>query len=244
MLKSPLDPPLQMGKFLNPPFLKELLTKTVYKEYLLAGFTVPQQQRSKRLMTDRLSDKAKVFLVDDHPAVRQGLSLLFSQTGHTICGEAESIAETLKKLEQVVPDIVLVDISLDQESGFDLLAELKQRNLKSIVYSMHGDAGSIEKAFKLGANGYVTKRDATTALLEAIEAVLAGQRHVSSKVAQSLATRLIDGSSSQQQEQQLSDRELEIVEQMRRGYSTADIAQELIISPRTVESYYARIIEN
>ena len=193
-------------------------------------------------MTDRLLRKAKVFLVDDHPAVRQGLTLLFSQSGHSICGEAESIAESLKKLDQVVPDIALVDISLDQESGFDLLEELKQRNLKTIVYSMHSDAASIEKAFKLGANGYVTKRDATTALLEAIEAVLSGQRHVSSKAAQSLATRLI-GSTGQQQEQQLSDRELEIIEQMRRGCSTADIAQELIISPRTVESYYARIIE-
>ena len=194
-------------------------------------------------MSDSPLRNLKVFLVDDHPAVRQGLSLMFSQTGVCMCGEAESIAETLKKLEQVEPDIVLVDISLDHESGLDLLAELHKLSIKSIIYSMHSDASSIEKAFRLGANGYVTKRDATSDLLEALSDVMNGKRHISKLAAQSLATRLIGGADGQQPEQQLSDREHEIIEQMRQGYSTADIAQELNISPRTVESYYARIIE-
>ncbi len=194
-------------------------------------------------MTDSPLRNLKVFLVDDHPAVRQGLSLMLSQAEVFICGEAESIAETLTKLEQAVPDIVLVDISLDHESGFDLLPELHKQRIKSIIYTMHSDASSIEKAFRLGADGYVTKRDATSDLLEALSDVMNGKRHISKLSAQNLAASMIGGSSGQQQVHQLSDRELEIVELMRQGCSTADIAQELFISPRTVESYYARIIE-
>ncbi len=195
-------------------------------------------------MTDSSLHNIKVFLVDDHPAVRQGLSLLFSQTGLFICGEAGSITETLNKLEQAAPDIVLVDISLNQESGFDLLAELNKRSIKSIIYTMHSEPASIEKGFRLGANGYVTKRDATGDLLEALADVINGKRHISKLAAQSLASNLVgNGTTDSQQEHQLSDRELEIVEYMRQGCSTAEIAQELIISPRTVESYYARIIE-
>lgn len=185
----------------------------------------------------------KIFLVDDHPAVRQGLSLLFNQPGLLICGEADSLTETLAKLEQVTPDVVLVDISLEHESGFSLLEELNKRSIKSIIYTMHSDAGSIEKAFRLGANGYVTKRDATDDLLEALTNVMSGNRHISKLAAQSLASKLIGDTNGQQQVHQLSDRELEIVEYIRQGCSTAEIAQKLIISPRTVESYYTRIIE-
>jgi len=194
-------------------------------------------------MTDSPLHTIKVFLVDDHPAVRQGLSLLFSQTGLWICGEAGSITETLNKLEKAAPDIVLVDISLDQETGFDLLPELHKRSIKSIIYTMHSDPASIEKAFRLGANGYVTKRDATGDLLEALTDVINGKRHISKLVAQSLASNLAGSTKDQQQEHQLSEREQEIIAYIRKGCSTADIAQELGISPRTVETYYGRIIE-
>ncbi len=123
------------------------------------------------------------------------------------------------------------------------LTELGDRHIKSIVYSMHSDAASIEKAFRLGANGYVTKRDAIGDLLEALADVMADNRYISKMAAQSLAAKLIGGTTDQQQEQRLSDREQEIIAYIRKGCSTADIAQELIISPRTVESYYARIID-
>lgn len=194
-------------------------------------------------MTDSPLRTIQVFLVDDHPAVRQGLSMMFKQTGLVICGEADTITETLKKLDQVTPDIVLVDLSLDQESGFDLLAELAKRDIKSIIYTMHRDPDNIEKAFRLGANGYVTKRDATGDLLEALADVMNGKRHISKLAAQSLAGKLAGGVTGQHPEQQLSEREQEIIEYIRRGFSTADIAKQLIISPRTVESYYTRILE-
>lgn len=194
-------------------------------------------------MTDQPNNPITILLVDDHPAVRQGLRLLFSRAGYRICGEAETVAETTDHLTRQSPDLVMLDISLDRENGFDLLQLLAERNIKVIVYSMHSDAASIEKAFKLGANGYVTKRDAIDALLEAVQEVHGGKRHISLQVAKSLAAKLLSNTTHSRPEDQLSHREQEIVGFIRKGYTTADIAQHLSISPRTVESYYARITE-
>lgn len=194
-------------------------------------------------MTDQPRDPITILLVDDHPAVRQGLHLLFSRAGYRICGEAETVAETTDYLTRQSPDLVLLDISLDQENGFDLLPLLAERNIKVIVYSMHSDAASIEKAFKLGANGYVTKRDAIDALLEAVQEVRADKRHISRQAAKSLADKLLSTTTQSRPEDLLSHREQEIAGFIRKGYTTAEIALNLSISPRTVESYYTRITE-
>lgn len=188
------------------------------------------------------SGHAAIFLVDDHPAVRQGLSMLFSHTGFAVCGEAGSIAETLAKLDEAKPDIVLVDISLENESGLVLLEELTRRHVKSIVYSMHGDAETIEKAFKAGAGGYITKRDNIDSLVDGVDDVMAGRRHLSFTAARILAEKVLkrDG---QNPENILSERELAILRHIRRGKTTSEISEELHISPRTVESYYGRMIE-
>ncbi len=193
-------------------------------------------------MVNCTSKSTRVFLLDDHPAVRQGLSILFSQSGYTVCGEAGSIAETLANLEQAQPNIVLVDISLENENGFDLLEELRKRDIRSLVYSMHCDAVTIEKAFKAGASGYITKRDRIDALMEGVDDVMTGRRHVSSTAARALAEKVLT-QETDNPDNVLSAREQTILGQLRQGKSTAEISQALNISPRTVESYYARIID-
>lgn len=193
-------------------------------------------------MSDPAPSGTRIFLVDDHPAVRQGLSLLFGQAGHVVCGEAESIAETLERIELARPDVVLVDISLDNESGFDLLPILRERGIKSLVYSMHGDCATIEQTFSAGAGGYVTKRDNTDSLLEAVDDVMAGRRHVSYRAAQCLAQKVL-AKGRGNRESLLSERESLILGLLQKVLTTSEIADQLNISPRTVESYYTRIID-
>jgi DNA-binding NarL/FixJ family response regulator len=193
-------------------------------------------------MPENTSRGARIFLVDDHPAVRQGLSLLLNGQGIVVCGEAENSGQTLQRLADAQADLVLVDLSLGSESGLDLICALHARGESILVYSMHDDAQHIESAFAAGAQGYVTKREMVTTLLEAIKAVLSGRRYVSPVAAQILADKLISGQTRVQVDC-LSERELEIFKHTGMGHSSAEIAELLNISPRTVESYYARIIE-
>lgn len=193
-------------------------------------------------MPEHVNAGARVFLVDDHPAVRQGLSLLLRQEGIVVCGEAESIAETLQLCEEAQPDLVMVDLSLGGESGLGLISELVSRGVVSLVYSMYDDALHVESAFTAGAMGYVTKREMAATLLTAIGAVLAGQRFFSPVIAKIFADKFIAGRPPIPEER-LTDRELEIFRRTGDGYSSAEIGEILAISPRTVESYYSRIIE-
>jgi DNA-binding NarL/FixJ family response regulator len=185
---------------------------------------------------------ARIFLIDDHPAVRQGLKLLLSQESHTVCGEAGSRAETLAGIGPSGADMALLDLSLGEESGLELIARLRDLGILVLVYSMHEDAGTIEKAFSAGANGYVTKREMSDALLAAITNLREGGRHVSPRAALSLANRVIS-SPEENRGAVLSDREQQVLAMLGRGESSADIAAALVISVRTVETYYARLID-
>lgn len=183
----------------------------------------------------------RVFLVDDHPAVRQGLALLLAQDAYVVCGEAENRAELLARIDAVGAEVALVDLSLGGESGLDLIGDLRSRDIPVLVYSMHEDCGAIERAFHRGAVGYVTKREVSAVLLEALGEVLAGRRYASPRAARSLANRIISGGDGVGEEP-LSQREEQILSRLGRGESNVEIAGALHIGVRTVETYYARII--
>lgn len=180
----------------------------------------------------------RVFLADDHPAVRQGLSLLMAQENIVVCAEAETCAQTLANIDASGADMAVVDLSLGEESGVDLITELTDRNIPVLIYSMHEDPEIIEQCFKRGASGYVSKRDDAFALPRAIRDVQAGNRHISPRVAQRLASRAL-----QPPVPSLSARELQVLTLLGQGDSNKDIASKLGLSVRTIESYFARIIE-
>lgn len=194
-------------------------------------------------MSDLPLQGIRVFLVDDHPAVREGLSLLLAHKGVDICGEASCKDEALPLLATAAADIVLVDLSLGDESGITLLETLRKESfvIKCLVYSMHDDAERIQAALAVGANGYVTKREVAATLLAAIAAILAGERYLSPVVEAALQQAVPD--ESRLIDELLSERERELFRKMGEGFSTADLAQYLDISPRTVETYYVRIME-
>jgi two-component system, NarL family, invasion response regulator UvrY len=185
----------------------------------------------------------RIFVVDDHPAVREGLALLLEQRGVVICGDADDAAQALTRLDAAQPDVVLVDLSLQRGSGLALIEQLHLLGTKVLVYSMHDDAMHIKRAFAAGANGYVTKREGADILVKAIGEVIAGQRYVSERTRNALIDGTLDSNCADGSHSLLSDREMLVLERVGEGDSSEQIAQKLHISSHTVQTYCSRIIE-
>ncbi len=187
-----------------------------------------------------VSASIRMLVVDDHPAVREGLRLLVSSQGMDICAEASRRDDALLRAEQDRPDLAVVDLSLDGEDGSVLVADLKARGVPVLVYSMHTDPRHVEGAFAAGALGYVSKAEFRGVLVDAIRAVAAGRRFVSPRAAvvlsEALAERQADGTWGS-----LSGQEREVYRLIGQGEGTHEISVAMNISARTVESYYARI---
>jgi DNA-binding NarL/FixJ family response regulator len=192
--------------------------------------------------------KRRVFLVDDHPLVREGLTnLINGQNDLFVCGEAEDSAGAITGITKTRPDVVLVDISLKNESGLELVKNLESQFplVALIVLSMHDEALYAERALRAGARGYVMKRESTKSVLASLRRVLEGGVYVSERVVNSMARRF--SSSPKRVEsspvERLSDRELEIFRLLGQGRTTAQIAEDLHLSLKTVQAYCARAKE-
>lgn len=183
----------------------------------------------------------RVLIVDDHPAVRQGLGVLLEPEGIIVCAEADGRAEALAACRQHRPDVVLVDLSLGDEDGATLLADLRDLGLLPIVYSMHEDGGHVKRAFAAGALGYVTKREVHRVLVQAIVEVAAGRRFVSPRAALGMADQAVDDQTPNGLSE-LSRQEQEVYRLSGTGETTKGIAAAMKISTRTVESYFDRIL--
>ena len=192
-------------------------------------------------MSEGQPRRARVFLIDDHLAMRSGLSLLLTKSGHVICGEAETRAELLARLGAAQADVALVDLTLGDESGLHLIGDLLAQNVAVVIYSMHEDRKTVERAFAAGASGYVTKREVADVLLTALDQVLAGNLYASPRATKSLANRFLV--SNENAEATLSLREEQIITMIGRAETSEEIADTLHISIHTVKTYYARIIE-
>jgi DNA-binding NarL/FixJ family response regulator len=192
--------------------------------------------------------KSRVFLVDDHPLVREGLTnLINEQNDLIVCGEAEDSAGAMSGIAKTRPDVALVDISLKNESGLELVKNLESQFplVALIVLSMHDEALYAERALRAGARGYVMKRESTKSVLASIRRVMEGGVYVGERVVNSMASRF--SSSPKRVEsspvERLSDRELEIFRLLGQGRTTAQIAEDLHLSLKTVQAYCARAKE-
>ena len=191
--------------------------------------------------------KVKVLLVDDHPLVRAGLAnLIHQQPDLEVCGEAASEPQALQLIASVQPDIAVVDISLENGSGLELIKSVKAMHpsVAMLALSMHDESLYAERALRAGARGYLMKREAAKKVIHGIRAVLAGQLFVSEKIAALMAERFVEGrTATASPVEQLSDRELEVFQLMGRGFGTRQIADHLHVGFKTVQAYCARIKE-
>jgi len=190
--------------------------------------------------------KKTVFVVDDHPLLRQGLALMINQEPDlTVSGEAEDAHAALKAIAANQPDILIADISLNGPDGLDLLKNLRTLypDLPVLILSMHDESIYAERALRARANGYIMKQEATEKVLVALRRILAGDIYLSEKMANKLLHQYISGAPADMTSRlsALSDRELEVFRLIGEGRSTRQIAETLHLSIKTVETYQAHI---
>jgi len=196
------------------------------------------------MTTQTMPALAKILIVDDHPMVREGLSIhIATQGGMEVCGEAEDPQGAMSKIQSTHPDLVIVDISLKQGNGIDLIHRIRDKyeDMPILVWSMYPESLYAERALRAGANGYLNKDRATREVLEAIRSVLAGKVYVSGDFTESMLKQVVAGRGRHSTVENLSERELEAFEMMGHGMTTDAIAAKMNVSSKMVETYRARI---
>ena len=192
--------------------------------------------------------KYKIMLVDDHPILRQGLAQLLSQEKDLIiCGQFEEAGKALDAVNALKPDAAIVDISLKGSSGIELLKNIKVQfpKLLVLVLSMHDESLYAERALRAGASGYIMKQEAPEQVLVALRKILNGEIYLSEKMSSKLMHQLVSGRPTETGSlmERLSDRELEIFGLIGQGRGTRQIAEQLHLSVKTIESHRAHIKE-
>ncbi len=194
-----------------------------------------------------MTPKIKILLVDDHPLVREGVAnLIRQQPDLEVCGEAANEPQALQLIGGALPNVAVVDLSLENGSGLELIKSIKAMHpsVAVLALSMHDESLYAERALRAGARGYLMKREAAKKVILGIRTVLAGQLFVSEKIATLMAERFADGRTMPASPvEELSDRELEVFQLLGRGQSTRQIAEHLHVGFKTVQAYCARIKE-
>jgi DNA-binding NarL/FixJ family response regulator len=202
------------------------------------------------LVPEKLEQTARktVLVVDDHPLMRQGLAMLINQQQDMqVCGEAEEAHAAMQAIAQRRPDIVILDISLNGPDGLEVLKDIRASDpdLPVLILSMHDEAIYAERALRARANGYIMKQEATEKVLVAVRRILNGDLYLSDRVSTKMLHQFIGGGPAMIQSRisSLSDRELEVFRMIGEGRATREIAEELHLSIKTVETYQAHIKE-
>ncbi len=197
-------------------------------------------------MKKRSKAKKRILIVDDHPMMRQGLAQLINHESNlTACGEADTVAQALKRINADKPDLVLADISLPDRSGLELIKDVEALHpgLPVLVISMHDESLYAERVLRAGGRGYIMKQEGGKRLMQAIRQVLGGQIYVSEK----MAAKILEIFSGHRTEvtqspvERLSDREFEVFQLVGQGKGTREIAGQLHLSGKTVEVHRANI---
>lgn len=210
---------------------------------------VMKKQESNTKKPDNVSKtdsfKKRVFIVDDHPLFRQGITQFINRESDLIvCGESEHADHALQAIGEIKPDLVTLDISLKNSNGIDLIKSIKAQyeNLPVLVLSMHDESLYGERVLRAGAKGYIMKQEATKNVMVAIRRVLEGKIYLSEAMSEKMLEKQLNGvPENTSSVGTLSDRELEVFQAIGEGLSTATIAKNLHLSVKTVETYRANI---
>src|SRR5271169_2201845 len=193
--------------------------------------------------------RARVLIVDDHPAVREALAMRIGrQSDLEVCGEAADLSEALRLVADTQPDVAVVDISLKTGCGIDLIKRIKDRNdkVRMLVWSTHSESLYAERALRAGALGYINKDQATDKIVEGIRRVLEGKVYLSDAMVETMLHRTVGGGQEELTRSPLdalSNRELEVFRLIGQGVKTSETAERLHVSVKTIETYRDRIRE-
>ena len=191
--------------------------------------------------------KSEILIVDDHPIFRRGLAQLINEEQDMgVCGEAEDVDEAKKAIGKLKPDMVIVDISLKDRSGMELLRYIMEKypQLPSLVLSMHDETLYAERVLRAGARGYIMKQEMTGNVTQAIRQVLKGKIYASDSIVESMLGKLTDNRTcdiSENAVDKLSNRELEVFQMIGKGFGRKEIAEMLNLSVKTIGTYRENI---
>lgn len=196
--------------------------------------------------TMKTPNRREILIVDDHPIVRQGLTQLIDQEPDlSVCGQVANAPDAMSAIENLHPDLAVVDIALRETSGMELIKDIKLRHpsLPVLTLSMHDEAIYAERALRAGAKGYIMKQEATERVVTAIRRVLAGEIYLSEDMAAKMVGKMVGRVADKGVSvvERLSDRELEVFRLVGEGYGTREMAEKLHLSIKTIETYRAHI---
>jgi DNA-binding NarL/FixJ family response regulator len=186
----------------------------------------------------------RILIVDDHPLVRAGFAQLIGDCPDLeVCGEAADMAEALKQIEATHPDLAIIDLSLAGGSGLDLIERVRARNsdILMLVASMHDETLYAERVLTAGARGYINKQEAQDSIIRAIRQVLSGKVYLSQNMTDRLLSGMVDATGEKRDIDSLSNRELQVFELIGEGVPTSQIAEQLNLSVKTIETHQAHI---
>jgi DNA-binding NarL/FixJ family response regulator len=202
----------------------------------------------KKKQEQKIENKTQILIVDDHPIVRQGIAgLVNHENDLAVCGQAEDSRQALRAIGQLTPNMAIVDISLKETDGLELIKNIHSRypNLLILALSMHDETVYAERALRAGAMGYIMKQEATENVILAIRKILGGELYVSDRMASRMVRKLVGGRAETLGSpiESLSDRELEVFHLIGHGHGTRQISERLHRSVKTIETYQANIKE-
>lgn len=195
-------------------------------------------------MPMRITKKYSVLIVDDHPVIRQGLAQMIDRQSDLEAREgADNVAEAFEQVREHRPDVVLVDISLKDSHGIELIAKIKEfdDSIKMLVWSAFDEKIFAERAVRTGAMGYISKDEPIEIVLEAIRSVLGGTMYLSPGMTNRILRRLGGGDGERDPIASLSNREIEVFQMLGQGITTKAIAKKLGVSSKTIEAHRERI---
>ncbi len=201
------------------------------------------RKATRREGVSALTKTKSIFLVDDHVLTRRGLAeLINEQPDLEVCGEASTASEALQQIRDKSPDLAVIDLSLGEGSGLELIKDIRYTNesIRLVVASMHDEDIFAERVMKAGAQGYVNKGEPAQRFIDAIRTVLKGQICVSDRLSNRIMRRAIgqnNGEAAASPLDTLTDRELQVLELIGQGKKTRDIAEQLHLSVKTIDTY-------
>lgn len=190
--------------------------------------------------------KTKVMIADDHSLVREGIKQLLEFDGSIkVISEAANGEECLEKLEEEIPDVLLLDINMLVKNGLDVLSEIKEKkyNVKVLILTVHNDIEYLLKAIDIGVDGYILKDSESAELKRAIQAVMAGENYIQASLIPALNNRLVNRDIDKDKIDSLTSRELEVLVKVANGMLNKEIATNLNISERTVKNHVSNIFK-